>query len=95
MKIVENPNKKLESVDLIDDDGTLLRITSNNVCEVIYGTDTSLDFSKSTYGSICYIPKQYSKLQIRMQMFGNTVWFEFSGEDAVKISESLHKLGVV
>lgn len=93
MKIVENPNTKLESVDLIDDNGTLLRITAKSLIEIEYCADNRKSYSPIIYKNFCFAPPILeSELRFSVNFLGRVLGFHFTGEKADKIAESLYKL---
>lgn len=94
MKIIENPKTKLESVDLIDDSGVLLRITPESLIDVEYNDNSNLRaiaFNQLSNLTGTVIPK-HQELHFTVKFLGHALTFNFTGEDAVKITESLYKL---
>lgn len=94
MKIIENPKTKLESVDLIDDNGALLRITPDSLIEIEYERNVdlrALSFNQLSNFTRSVIPKCH-ELRFTVNFLGRVLSFHFTGEEAVKIAESLCKL---
>lgn len=94
MRIIENPNTKLESVDLIDDNGVLLRITPESLIDFQYDENSDLitrAFNQLSNLTGTLIPK-HQELYFTVKFLDHALTFHFTGEDAVKIAESLYKL---
>lgn len=94
MKIIENPKTKLESVDLIDDNGVLLRITPDSLLEIDYDSNyelTTLCFNHISNTTGTMMPK-HKELSFTVKFLEHTLNFHFTGDKAVKIAESLYKL---
>lgn len=95
MKIIENPKSKLESVDLIDEKGALLRITNDTLLEMEYNENSDLktrafnQLFSNFEGNV--IPK-HQELYFKVKFLDHALTFHFIGEEAVKIAESLYKL---
>lgn len=93
MKIIENPKTKLESVDLIDDNGVLLRITPDSLLEMDYDKARLKNLTRDFYvGWGVVIPSYASDLSFTVDFLGKTLHFHFTGEKADEIAESLYKL---
>lgn len=94
MRVIENPKTKLESVDLIDDNGVLLRITPDSLIDVEYNENSDLRtraFNQLSNLTGTIIPKQ-QELYFTVKFLDHALTFHFTGEEAVKIAESLYKL---
>ena len=93
MRIIENPKTKLESVDLIDDNGVLFRITPDSLIELTYKKAPVKDSTRDFYKGYCFmLPSNISELSFTIDFLGKPLHFHFKGENADKIAESFYKL---
>lgn len=93
MRIIENPKTKLESVDLIDDNGVLLRITPESLVSIGVIQNTPDEYVDRAYFNCAWTtPRDTIRLKVAVRFLGRELHLHFTGEDAVKIAESLNKL---
>lgn len=93
MKIIENPKTKLDSVDLIDENGVLLRITPNSLLELSYKKFPIKEHTQDFCAAFGYrLPNGISELSLIVEYFGQTLLLQFKGDKADRIAESLYKL---
>jgi len=94
MRIIENPKTKLESVDLIDDNGVLLRITPDSLLEVDYDSNYGLTTRcfNHIYNTTGAVMPKHQELSFTVKFLEHTLTFHFTGDKADRIAESLYKL---